>query len=128
LGVKEFMLARDHQNKMASKDMQLRQWEAYALSEQNVSIQDAMKALVKYLQGKDTNKLIAKTQLMVTPGYQFKVCNALVTNFHQPKSTLLLIIAAITGNEWKNVYAHALKNDYRFLSYGDGCLFWIHNR
>jgi S-adenosylmethionine:tRNA ribosyltransferase-isomerase len=128
LGVKEFMLARDHQNKMASKDMQLGQWEAYALSEQNVSIQDAMKALVKYLQGKDTNKLIAKTQLMVTPGYQFKVCNALVTNFHQPKSTLLLIIAAITGNEWKNVYAHALKNDYRFLSYGDGCLFWIHNR
>jgi S-adenosylmethionine:tRNA ribosyltransferase-isomerase len=65
---------------------------------------------------------------MVTPGYQFKVCNALITNFHQPKSTLLLIIAAITGDEWKKVYAHALENDYRFLSYGDGSLFWMHNR
>jgi S-adenosylmethionine:tRNA ribosyltransferase-isomerase len=80
------------------------------------------------LNSKGTEKLIAKTQLMVTPGYQFKVCNALITNFHQPKSTLLLIIAAITGDEWKKVYAHALENDYRFLSYGDGSLFWMHNR
>jgi S-adenosylmethionine:tRNA ribosyltransferase-isomerase len=87
-----------------------------------------MKALVNYLKAKNTNKLIAKTQLMVTPGYQFKICNGLITNFHQPKSTLLLIIAAITGDEWKKVYTHALENDYRFLSYGDGCLFWIHNR
>ena len=80
------------------------------------------------MNSKGTEKLIAKTQLMVTPGYQFKVCNALITNFHQPKSTLLLIIAAITGDEWKKVYAHALENDYRFLSYGDGSLFWMHNR
>ena len=62
---------------------------------------------------------------MVTPGYDFKICEALVTNFHQPKSTLLLIIAAITGDQWKLVYQHALNNSYRFLSYGDGCLFWI---
>jgi S-adenosylmethionine:tRNA ribosyltransferase-isomerase len=62
---------------------------------------------------------------MVTPGYQFKICDALITNFHQPKSTLLLIIAAIVGEKWKEVYAHAIKNEYRFLSYGDGCLFWI---
>jgi S-adenosylmethionine:tRNA ribosyltransferase-isomerase len=65
---------------------------------------------------------------MVTPGYTFKICNGLVTNFHQPKSTLLLIIAAITGDGWKKVYNHALENDYRFLSYGDGSLFWIRNR
>jgi len=62
---------------------------------------------------------------MVTPGYTFKICDALVTNFHQPKSTLLLIIAAITGDKWKAIYQHALDHQYRFLSYGDGCLFWI---
>ena len=62
---------------------------------------------------------------MVTPGYNFKICDALITNFHQPKSTLLLIIAAITGDKWKTLYEHALNNSYRFLSYGDGCLLWI---
>jgi S-adenosylmethionine:tRNA ribosyltransferase-isomerase len=87
-----------------------------------------MNALLNWLQENNSNKLIAKTQLMVTPGYQFKICDALITNFHQPKSTLLLIIAAITGDKWKMVYQHALENDYRFLSYGDGSLFWIHNR
>jgi S-adenosylmethionine:tRNA ribosyltransferase-isomerase len=65
---------------------------------------------------------------MVTPGYTFKICNALVTNFHQPKSTLLLIIAAITGNEWKTIYQYALENEFRFLSYGDGSLLWINNQ
>jgi len=128
LGVKAYIQARENHSTIANLDMQLGQWEAYEISEQNISIQDAMKALVNYLKAKNTNKLIAKTQLMVTPGYQFKICNGLITNFHQPKSTLLLIIAAITGDEWKKVYTHALENDYRFLSYGDGCLFWIHNR
>jgi S-adenosylmethionine:tRNA ribosyltransferase-isomerase len=52
----------------------------------------------------------------------------LITNFHQPKSTLLLIIAAIAGDQWKSVYQHALANQYRFLSYGDGCLFWMNHR
>ena len=71
------------------------------------------------------NNLISSTQLIITPGYTFKVVKGLVTNFHQPKSTLLLIIAAIVGDQWRAVYEHALKNEYRFLSYGDGCLFWI---
>ena len=87
-----------------------------------------MNALLEWLKANHTSKLIAKTQLMVTPGYTFKICDALITNFHQPKSTLLLIIAAITGAQWKNIYQHALENDYRFLSYGDGCLFWIPNK
>ena len=69
--------------------------------------------------------LITSTQLMIMPGYSFKIVNGLVTNFHQPKSTLLLIIAAITGEHWKYIYEYALKNNYRFLSYGDGCLFKI---
>jgi S-adenosylmethionine:tRNA ribosyltransferase-isomerase len=62
---------------------------------------------------------------MIMPGYLFRMVKGLVTNFHQPKSTLLLIIAAIVGAEWKAIYQHALEHQYRFLSYGDGCLFWI---
>jgi S-adenosylmethionine:tRNA ribosyltransferase-isomerase len=104
------------------------QWDAYELMEHGISVHDSLKSLSNLLSINKTDKLITKTQLMVTPGYTFKICDALVTNFHQPKSTLLLIIAAITGNEWKAVYAHAITNKYRFLSYGDGCLFWIKSK
>ncbi len=106
-------------------ELHLLQWDAYTLDAQHLSFQEAMQALKSWMQTNQLSTLIATTQLMVKPGYIFKVCNGLVTNFHQPKSTLLLIIAAIAGNEWKSVYQHALDNEYRFLSYGDGCLFWI---
>ena len=113
---------------MHPHELQLGQWEAYTLAQYEISIYDSLNTLLSWLHIKKSNKLIAKTQLMVTPGYRFKICDALITNFHQPKSTLLLIIAAIAGENWKNVYTHALKNNYRFLSYGDGSLFWIHHR
>ena len=69
----------------------------------------------------------AKTGLMIAPGYKFMMVDGLITNFHQPKSTLLLIVSALIGKDWKKVYDYALKNDYRFLSYGDGCLLWNSN-
>ncbi len=125
IGVKIYLHLIQSKKDINANDLHLGQWEAYELAEQNVSVADAMNALLNWMQVNNSNKLIAKTQLMVTPGYTFKICDALVTNFHQPKSTLLLIIAAITGNQWKGVYEHALSNQYRFLSYGDGCLFWI---
>ncbi len=128
MGVKIFLYKNKFGNNISNSDLHLGQWEAYELASQNVSVTDAMNALLNWLKENNCNKLIAKTQLMVTPGYTFKICDALITNFHQPKSTLLLIIAAITGENWKTVYQHALENDYRFLSYGDGSLFWIHNR
>ena len=128
LGVKAFVFKNNNGVNISANEMHLGQWEAYELAAHNVPIAQAMNALLNWLQENNSNKLIAKTQLMVTPGYQFKICDALITNFHQPKSTLLLIIAAITGDKWKMVYQHALENDYRFLSYGDGSLFWIHNR
>ena len=128
MGVKIFLYKNKFGNNISNSDLHLGQWEAYELASQNVSVTDAMNALLNWLKENNCNKLIAKTQLMVTPGYTFKICDALITNFHQPKSTLLLIIAAITGEKWKTVYQHALENDYRFLSYGDGSLFWIHNR
>ena len=69
-------------------------------------------------------KLITKTQLLIIPGYRLRIADILITNFHQPQSTLLLLVAAIAGNDWKMIYQHALENDFRFLSYGDGCLIY----
>ena len=109
-------------------ELNLLQWDAYTLDANNWSIQDAMHFLKTWMLQHQLSTFIASTQLMVKPGYDFKVCKGLITNFHQPKSTLLLIIAAIVGPEWKKVYQHALDNAYRFLSYGDGCLFWMHHR
>jgi S-adenosylmethionine:tRNA ribosyltransferase-isomerase len=106
-------------------DVKLLQWDAYELSALNVSNTGALNALLERMELKKISTLITTTQLMIVPGYSFKICNGLITNFHQPKSTLLLIIAAITGNDWKTIYQHAIDRQYRFLSYGDGSLFWI---
>jgi S-adenosylmethionine:tRNA ribosyltransferase-isomerase len=111
-----------------SNEINLLQWDAYTLEGKDTSINEAMQFLKEWMIQKKMNALFATTQLMVKPGYQFKICKGLITNFHQPKSTLLLIIAAIAGDQWKTVYQHALANRYRFLSYGDGCLFWFNHR
>jgi S-adenosylmethionine:tRNA ribosyltransferase-isomerase len=71
------------------------------------------------------DRLTARTQIIITPGYRIKIANGLVTNFHQPQSTLLLLVAACIGSNWKKVYEYALENNFRFLSYGDGCLLWM---
>ena len=68
--------------------------------------------------------LVTKTQILIAPGYTFRIVKGLITNFHQPQSTLLLLVAALVGKDWKKIYTHALQNDYRFLSYGDGSLLW----
>jgi S-adenosylmethionine:tRNA ribosyltransferase-isomerase len=111
-----------------TNEIKLLQWDAYTLEAQHMTVQEAMQFLKEWMTQKKMNTLFATTQLMVKPGYQFKICKGLITNFHQPKSTLLLIIAAIAGDQWKSVYQHALANQYRFLSYGDGCLFWFNHR
>jgi S-adenosylmethionine:tRNA ribosyltransferase-isomerase len=68
--------------------------------------------------------LIASTQIMIAPGYQFKFVDALLTNFHQPQSTLLLLVSAFVGAGWRNIYEFAMQNEFRFLSYGDSSLLW----
>lgn len=99
------------------------QWEPYELPN-NHSMKHALQAIVDWLLLHRETRLVTRTQILIAPPYTPKVINGLVTNFHQPQSTLLLLVAAIIGDEWKTVYEHALKNDYRFLSYGDGCLLW----
>ena len=125
IGAKSFFHKKNNSKALPIAEMNLGQWDAYELAEQKVTVEESINALIESLQEQQCHQLIAKTQLIVTPGYQFKICDGLITNFHQPKSTLLLIIAAITGEKWKSIYTHALANQYRFLSYGDGSLFWI---
>ena len=97
------------------------QWDAYELP-QNVSAKKALSDLINWMKYRNLQRLITKTQIIIAPGYQLKMAAGLVTNFHQPQSTLLLLVAAIIGDDWRTIYNHALENDYRFLSYGDGCL------
>lgn len=104
--------------------MQLQQWDAYELNEKNILVKDALQMLLQWMEKNNLDRLVAKTQLLIAPGYSFKVINGLLTNFHQPQSTLLLLVAALTGEKWKKIYDYALENDFRFLSYGDGCLLW----
>jgi S-adenosylmethionine:tRNA ribosyltransferase-isomerase len=125
MGVKVYLHEKEKGVLLDAHQLDLMQWEAYELATNAIPVKDAMQALLHWLTANKLTKLIAKTQLMVTPGYTFRICDGLITNFHQPKSTLLLIIAAITGDQWKSIYTHALNHQYRFLSYGDGCLFWI---
>ncbi len=103
------------------------QWDPYELMPQNElpSTAAALGALSNWMEQNNLNRLIAKTQIIIAPGYRFKIIDGLITNFHQPQSTLLLLVAAITNGQWKPMYDYALQNDFRFLSYGDGCLIWL---
>lgn len=101
------------------------QWDPYNLPASTIRVHEALQSLTGWMEKHNRQKLITKTQIIIAPGYPFKIVNALITNFHQPQSTLLLLVAAITGDNWKKIYGYALENDFRFLSYGDGNLLWI---
>lgn len=83
---------------------------------------DPLKALVDWCEKHEIDRIIGATQIMITPGYRFMVVRGIITNFHQPKSTLLLLISALVGDAWREIYSYALENDFRFLSYGDSSL------
>ena len=103
------------------------QWDPYELMPQNElpSTAEALAALYNWMEQNSLSRLITKTQIIIAPGYRFKIIDGLITNFHQPQSTLLLLVAAITNGKWKPMYDYALENNFRFLSYGDGCLIWL---
>lgn len=106
-------------------DLEIKQWDAYQLKQENVSTEDALKALIAWMKRNQINRLICKTQLLIAPPYRVKMVQGLITNFHQPQSTLLLLVASLVGKEhWRTIYNYALDHPFRFLSYGDGCLLW----
>lgn len=104
-------------------DGEVPQWYAYSADHPNLTAQQALTTLVNYLNKHGLDKIIASTRIIIAPGYAYRIVKGMVTNFHQPGSTLLLLVSAMIGDTWRDVYAHALDNGYRFLSYGDACLF-----
>ena len=109
------------------KQLAIDQWEVYEvpLSNSNISAKEALAALLNWMKRNNQEKLITQSQILIAPGYSFKIANAIITNFHQPQSTLLLLVAAAIGNNWRKIYTYALQNEFRFLSYGDGSLLFI---
>ena len=90
--------------------------------EHRLSTREALQALLDYLDNTQQDTLHAETQIMIKPGYQFRVVDQLITNFHQPKSTLLLLVSAFVGGDWHTIYDYALSHNFRFLSYGDSSI------
>jgi S-adenosylmethionine:tRNA ribosyltransferase-isomerase len=111
-------------------ELEVKQWDPYELPEQPSTRErtgEALKALLNWMHKHHMHRLLCKTQIMIAPGYELRVANAIITNFHQPASTLLLLVAAVIGHDehdWRAIYNYALQNEFRFLSYGDGCLLW----
>jgi S-adenosylmethionine:tRNA ribosyltransferase-isomerase len=107
--------------------LDIKQWEVYEdpLVNCNIKTVDALSSLVCWLKKNDQQRLFTQSQILIAPDYTFKIANAIITNFHQPQSTLLLLVAAAIGDGWRNIYDHAMQHDFRFLSYGDGSLLFI---
>lgn len=100
----------------------LGQWECYEGIYEHVSAEESLSAILAHLDRTGTDALVGETRIIIAPGYDFRLVNAMITNFHQPRSTLLLLIAAFVGDDWKKIYKFALDGGYRFLSYGDSSL------
>ena len=99
------------------------QWEPYD-STVEVPVSVALRTVADWMQENNLSEVSGYTQIMIAPGYRFKIVSSLITNFHQPESTLLLLVAAFTGEDFRKIYDHALNYDYRFLSYGDSSLLY----
>ena len=99
------------------------QWAPYQ-REYGYSTKEALSALILYLQRKELKELRIGTKIIIVPGFRFRLVDMMVTNFHQPESTLILLVSAFVGGDWKTIYDYALRNDFRFLSYGDSSLLY----
>lgn len=97
------------------------QWEPYE-SSYEISVEDSISALIKWVEDNGLNELTSRTRIIIVPGFKFRLTDILITNFHQPQSTLLLLISAFIGELWREAYDYALNNEFRFLSYGDSSI------
>jgi S-adenosylmethionine:tRNA ribosyltransferase-isomerase len=105
-----------------AEEFHVSQWEAYEYKDK-YDVREILENLLSWMTAKGIDFIRCATQIMIVPGFRFRITDRLITNFHQPKSTLLLLLSAFIGDEWRKVYGYALENNFRFLSYGDSCLF-----
>ena len=120
-----YVLVKINQTKKIDNSCFIGQWDPYIIKNNQNNIQEIKTLLENCLDLMNSQKIesiYCSTQIIIVPGYKFKFTRKLITNFHQPKSTLLLLVSALVGEKWKEIYEYALKNDFRFLSYGDSCL------
>ena len=101
---------------------ELPQWYPYSEAHPRLSVADSLNAILEYLNKSGSETLIASTRVIIAPGYKYQIVKGIITNFHQPQSTLLLLVSAFVGGDWKAMYDFALANDFHFLSYGDASL------
>ena len=109
---------------ISEDNLHVGQWEPYELEDESRkhSVEECLRALVDYMDRRQINTLHSSTQIIIVPGYKYKIVKMLITNFHQPQSTLLLLVSAFVRGDWKKIYDYALSHDFRFLSYGDSSL------
>jgi S-adenosylmethionine:tRNA ribosyltransferase-isomerase len=113
---------------LSEEQLHVMQWEPYESekgkvnSEEFVTAVQALQALLSWMEAHDLQVLHSSTQIIIAPGYDYKIVKMLVTNFHQPQSTLLLLVSAFVKGDWRKIYDYALAHDFRFLSYGDSSL------
>lgn len=105
-----------------SEELVVNQWLPYEAENNRIPVAEALQHILDYLDRHQADKLVTATQIIIAPGYEFKVVRGIITNFHQPKSTLLLLISAFVKGNWRTIYDYALSHDFRFLSYGDSSL------
>ncbi|MDE6437901.1 MAG: S-adenosylmethionine:tRNA ribosyltransferase-isomerase, partial [Muribaculaceae bacterium] len=101
---------------------ELPQWSPYE-GHAELTASEALRAIVNHLDAQAESVLVGRTRIIIAPGYTYRIVDGLITNFHQPRSTLLLLVSAFIGDTWRTLYDHALGAGYRFLSYGDACYF-----
>ena len=117
MGLKAF-----YNSDISLQELEITQWEVYDLEVKSISIHESLQALIMWMESRNLQQLVCHTQILIAPPYQLKIVEGIITNFHQPQSTLLLLISAIVGKEWWTIYEYALQHDFRFLSYGDSSL------
>jgi S-adenosylmethionine:tRNA ribosyltransferase-isomerase len=117
------------QPSITAAQLPIHQWDVYEmpLAAAKYSSAESLQHLQAWLKENGMNRLFIPTQILIAPGYKYRIAKATITNFHQPQSTLLLLVAAAIGDSWKTVYQYAMEHDFRFLSYGDGCLLFADN-
>lgn len=122
MGIRAHQLMQEHQDTGDGEELHVQQWTPYESGDHEPAATDAIAWLAEYMDAHGLDVLHSSTQIIIAPGYHYHIVKRMVTNFHQPQSTLLLLVSAFVKGDWRSIYDYALAHDFRFLSYGDSSL------